>query len=154
MAKVLELLFHHQSGQWSLPMNNQDGFPLGLTGLISLLFKGLSRVFTPALQFENINSSVFSTLYGPTLTSAHDYWKNHSFDRWTFVGKVVSLLFNMLSRFVITFRPRSKHLLISWLKSPSTVILEPQKIKSWTISTFPPSICHEVMGLDAMVLVF
>ena len=125
-----------------------------MTGLVSLLFKGLSRVFTPAPQFENINSSVLSTLYGPTLTSVHDYWKNRSFDRWTFVGKVISLLFNMLSRFVITFLPRSKHLLISWLKSPSTVILEPQKIKSGAISTFPPSICHEVMGLNAMVLVF
>ena len=69
----------------------------------------------------------------------------------TFVGKVMSLLLNMLSRLVITFFPRSKHLLISWLQSPSAVILEPRKIKSATVS---PSICHEVMGLDAMILVF
>ena len=70
----------------------------------------------------------------------------------TFVSKVMSLLFNMLSRFVIAFLPRSKCLLISWLQSPSKVILEPKK-KSVTVSTFPLSICHEVMGLDAMILV-
>ena len=74
--------------------------------------------------------------------------------RWTFVGKVVSLLFNMLSRLVITFPLRSKRLLISWLQSPSAVIWEPQKIKSANVSTVSPSISHEVMGLDAMILVF
>ena len=74
--------------------------------------------------------------------------------RWTFVDKIMSLLFNMLSRLVITFLPRSKHLLISWLQSPSAVILEPKKIKSATVSTVSPSICHEVMGPDAMILVF
>ena len=74
--------------------------------------------------------------------------------RQTFVGKVMSLLFNMLSRFVIAFVPRSKHLVISWLLSPSAVILEPKKIKSVTVSVISPTICHEVMGLDAMVLVF
>ena len=70
----------------------------------------------------------------------------------TFVDKVVSLLFSMLSRLVITFLPRSKHLLISWLQSPSAVILEPPKIKSATVSTVSPSICHEVMGLDTVIL--
>ena len=74
--------------------------------------------------------------------------------RQTIVGKVMSLLLNMLSRLVITFLPRSKHLLISWLQSPSTVILEPRKIKSDTISTVFLSICHEVMGPDAMILAF
>uniref|UniRef100_A0AC11EFZ4 Uncharacterized protein n=2 Tax=Ovis aries TaxID=9940 RepID=A0AC11EFZ4_SHEEP len=74
--------------------------------------------------------------------------------RWTFVGKVMSLLFNMLSRLVITFLPRSKRLLISWLQSPSAVILEPRKIKSDTVSTVSPSIFHEVMGPDAMIFVF
>ena len=69
-------------------------------------------------------------------------------------GKVISLLFNMLSRLVIAFLPRSKHLLISWLQSASTVILEPKKVKSLTVSIVSPSICHEVMGPDAMVLVF
>ena len=74
--------------------------------------------------------------------------------RWTFVGKVMSLHFNMLSRLVITFLPRSKRLLISWLQSPSAVILEPPKIKSVTVSIVSPSICHEVMGPDALILVF
>ena len=71
-----------------------------------------------------------------------------------FVGKVMLLLFNMLASYVIAFLSRSKHLLISWLQSTSTVILEPKKIKSVTVSTFSPSICHEVMGPDAMILVF
>ena len=71
-----------------------------------------------------------------------------------FVGKEMSLLFNMLSRFVIAFLPRSKHLLISWLQSPSAVILEPKKIKSVTVSIVSPSVCHEVMEQDAMILVF
>ena len=88
---------------------------------------------------------------------SHPYtttWKTTALTRWTFVGKVMSLLFNMLSRLVITFLPRSKCLFISWLQSPSAVILEPPKIKSTTVSTVSPSICHEVMGPDAMVLVF
>ena len=74
--------------------------------------------------------------------------------RWTFVGKVMALLFNVLSTLVITFLPGSKCLLISWLQSPSAVILEPKKIKSATIFTVSPSICHEVMGPDSMILVF
>ena len=73
---------------------------------------------------------------------------------WTVDDKVMSLLFNMLSRLVITFLPRSKHLLILWLQSPSAVILEPQKIKSVTFPTVSPSVCHEVMGPDAMILLF
>ena len=76
--------------------------------------------------------------------------KTIALTRWTFVGKVISLLFNMLCRLVIGFLSRSKHLLISWLQSPSAEILEPKKIKSVTASTFSPSICHEVMGLDAL----
>ena len=74
--------------------------------------------------------------------------------RWTFVGKVMPMLFNMLSRLVIIFLPRSKCLLISWFQSPSAGILEPRKIKSATVSTVSPSICHEMMGLDAVILVF
>ena len=73
---------------------------------------------------------------------------------WTFVGKVISLFFNTLSRFIIAFLPRSKRLLISWLQSPSAVILEPKKIKFLTVSIVSPSICHEVMGPDAMIFVF
>ena len=80
--------------------------------------------------------------------------KTRALTRWIFVGKVMSLLFNMLSRLVITFLPRSKRLLIPWLQSPSAVILEPRKIKSDTVSTVSPSICYEVMGLDAMIFIF
>ena len=80
--------------------------------------------------------------------------KTRALTRQTFVGKIKSLLFNILSMFVITFLPSNKHLLISWLQSPSAVILEPKKIKSDTVSTVSPSICHEVMGPDAMIFVF
>ena len=81
--------------------------------------------------------------------------KTITLTRWTFVGKVMSVLFNMLSRLVIAFLPRSNHLFISWLKSPSAVILEPPpKTKSVTVSIVSPSICHEVMGPDAMILAF
>ena len=79
--------------------------------------------------------------------------KTVALTRWTFVSKVISLLFNMISRLVITFLPRSKRLLISWLQSSSAVILEPRKIKSYTVSTVSPSISHEVMGPDAMIFV-
>ena len=92
-----------------------------------------------------------------TVQLSHPYMTNGktiALTRWTFVDKVLSLLLNMLSRLVITFLPRRKCLLISWLQSPSAVILEPRKIKSDTVSTVSPSICHEVMGLDAMILVF
>ena len=74
--------------------------------------------------------------------------------RWTLVGKVKSLLFNMLSRFVMAFLPRSKHLLISWLQSPSAVVLKSKKKKPVAVSIVSPSICHEVMGPDATILVF
>ena len=80
--------------------------------------------------------------------------KTIAFTRWTVVGKVMSLLFNALSRLVIAFLPRNKHLWISWLQSPSAVILEPKKIKPVTVSIVSLSICHEIMGLDAMILVF
>ena len=85
-------------------------------------------------QFKSINSSVLSFLYSPTLTSIHDYWKNHSLTRWTFVGKVLSLLFNILSRLVVPFLQRSKCLLVSWMQSPSAVILETKNIKFVTVS--------------------
>ena len=89
---------------------------------------------------------------------SHSYMTNGksiALTRWAFVGKVMSLLFNMLSSFVVAFLPRVNYLLISWLQSPSAVIiLEPTKIKSVTVSTFFPSICHEVMGPDAMIFVF
>ena len=97
---------------------------------------------------------MLSLLYGPTLTSYMTTGKTIALTIHTFVSKVVSLLFNMLSRFVMVFLSRSKHLLISWLQSPSTVILEPKKIKSVTASAFSTSIFHEVRGLDVMILVF
>ena len=97
---------------------------------------------------------MLSLLNGTILTSIHDYWKTIDLTRQTFVGKVMSLLFSMLYRLVITFLPRSKCLLISWLYSPSAVVLEPKKIKSVTVCIVSPSICHEVMGPDVMILVF
>ena len=98
--------------------------------------------------------SDWNELNWTVLTSIHDYWKNHNLTRRTFVGKVMSLLFNMLSRLVMAFLLRSKHLLISQLQSPSAVILELPKIKSVTLSIVSTSICHEVMGQDAMILLF
>ena len=99
----------------------------------------------------------FGTQLSSQSNSQHPYMttgKIIALTRWIFVGKVMSLLFNILSRLVITFFPRSKHLLISLLQSPSAVILEPRKIKSATVSTVSPSISHDVMGLDAMIFVF
>ena len=135
-----------------LPINIQYWFPFSTDWPV--WFLGCpkdSQEYSPIPQFKSINSSVLSLLYGTTLTSIYDYWKNYSFD---FVGKVTSLLFNTLSRFVIAFLLRSKHLLISWLQSPSAVILEPKKIKSLTISTVSPSVRHEEMGPDVMILGF
>ena len=107
------------------PSNEHLGwFPLGCTGWISLHSKGLSRVLSNTTVQKH---QFFSLLYSPTLTTIHDYWKSLALIRWTFVGKVMSLLFNMLSRLVITFLPKSRRLLISWLQSPSAVILEPKK---------------------------
>ena len=80
--------------------------------------------------------------------------KTIALTRWTFVGKVISLLFNILSRLVITFLPRNKRLLISWLQTPSAMLLESKKVKSVTISIVSSSICHEVMGPDALILNF
>ena len=129
------------------PMNTQDRSPPGWTGWISLQSKGLSRVFSNTTvqmkQMTLLRHSAFFIvqLSYPYMTTG----KTIALTRWTFVGKVMSLLFNMLSRLVITFLPRSKHLLISWQQSPSAVILEPRQIKSATVSTLSPSICHEVM---------
>ena len=106
------------------------------------------------LQHHSSKASIFWRSAFFIVQLSHPYMttgKTIALTRWTFIGKVMSLLFNMLSRLVITFLPRSKHLLISWLQSPSAVIWEPPKIKSATVS---PSICHEVMGPDAMILVF
>ena len=110
--------------------------------MISLQSKGLSRVFSPALQFESINSLALSLLYGPSFTSVCDYWKTLGFDYMDLYRPSVTVLFNMLSRFAIAFLPRSKCLLISWLQSLSAMILEPPKIKYLTVSNVSPSISH------------
>ena len=115
--------------------------------------KGLSRVF----QHHSSKASILRRSTFFTVQLSHPYMtigKTIALTRPTFVGKVMSLLLNMLSRLVITFLPRSKRLLISWLQSPSAVILEPPKIKSATVSTVSPSISHEVMGPDAVIFVF
>ena len=109
------------------------------------------------LQHHNSKASILWCSAFFTVQLSHPYMttgKTIALTRWNFVGKVMSLLFNMLSNFVIVLLPRSKHLLISWLQSPSAVILEPKKIKSATVPMFPPSICLEVMGQNAMILVF
>src|SRR5574337_171371 len=109
------------------------------------------------LQHHSSGASILRHSAFFTVQFLHPYMttgKTIALTRWTFVGKVMSPLFNMLSRLVITFLPRSKRLLISWLQSPSTVILEPPKIKSDTVPTVSPSISHEVMGPDAMIFVF
>ena len=109
------------------------------------------------LQLQNSKTSILQGSVFFIVQISHLYkttGKTIALTIWTFVGRVTSLVFNMLSRFVIAFLPRNKCLLISWLRSLSTVILEPKKIKSLTVSIISPSICHEVMGLDAMILVF
>ena len=109
------------------------------------------------LQHHSSKASILRHSAFFTVQLSHPYMttgKTVALTGWTFVGKVMPLLLNMLSRLVITFLPRSKRLIISWLQSPSAVILEPQKIKSDTVSTVSPSICHEVMGPDAMIFVF
>ena len=124
-----------------LPMNIQGWFPLGLTGLISLQSKGLSRVFSSTTvqkhQFFSAQPSIDMTEW-LSLSHICTFRKTIALTRQTFVGKVMSLLFNTLSRFVMSFLLRCKRLLISWLQSPSAVILEPKKIQILTISIFFP----------------
>ena len=120
-----------------LPMNIQDWFPSGLTGSISLQSKGLSRVFsnTTFQKHQNFSAQLFIVqLSHPYVTTG----KTIALTRQTFVSNIMSLLFNVLSRLVIDFLPRNKHLLISWLQSPSAVILEPKKIKFLTVSIVSP----------------
>ena len=104
-----------------------------------------SQESSPTPQFKSINSSVFTILHGPILTSIHDYWeKTTALTRWTFIGKVI-----YLSRLILMFLPRGKKLGLSWLQSPSSVILEPKEIKSVMVSIVSPS-----WGLDAMIFIF
>ena len=125
------------------------------TGLISLRMDWLDLlavqgILKSLLQHHSSKASILQCSAFFIVQLSHPYMttgKTIALTRWNFVDKVMSLLFNMLSRLIITFLPRSKHLLISWLQSPSAVILEAKKIKSATVSTVSPSICHEVMGL-------
>ena len=135
-----------------LPMNIQDWFLLGWTSWISLQSKGLSRVFSnTTVQNHQFFGSQLSLYIVQLAQTYMTIGKTIALTRQTFVGKVMSLLFNMLSRLVLTFLPRSKRLLISWMQSPRAVILEPKKIKLDTVSTVSPSVCYEVMGPDAMI---
>ena len=134
-------------------MSIQGWFPLGLTSSISLWSKGLSSL----LQHHSLKTSILwcSAFFTFQLSQLYvTTGKTIALTIWTFVGRVLSLLFNTLSRFVIALLPRSNHLLISWLQSPSAAILKPKKRKSVTTCTFSPSICHAVMEPDAMILDF
>ena len=136
-----------------LPMNIQDWFPLGWTGWISLQSKALSRIFS--------NTTVRRHQF---FSAQLSLWFNSHIHTWLLEKPQLSLyrplsarwclFFNTLSRLVIAFLPRSKHLLISWMQSPSAVILEPKSIKCVTVSTGSPSICHQMMEPDAMIFVF
>ena len=132
---------------YPLPVNIQSWYLLELTGLVSLLSSGLSRVFSSTIVQRH---QFFATLPSLQFSSHNCTWQLRRPQPWLY-GPLF-LLFNTLS--VIAFLPRSNHLLISWLQSSSTVILEPDKRKSVTASTFSPSICHDLMGPDTVILVF
>ena len=136
------------------PSNEHSGLIFRMDWLDLIAVQGTLKSL---LQQHSSKASILWCSAFFTVQLSHPYMatgETIALTRQTFVDKVMSLFFNMLSRLVITFLPRSKRLLISWLQSPSAVILEPQKTKSATVSTVSASICHEVMGLDAMILVF
>ena len=149
VAKGLEFQLQQQSFQWVFRTDFSKDWLVG-----SPSSPRDSQESSPTPQFKSINSSALSFLYSPTLHAYMTTGKIIALTRWTFVGKVMSLLFNMLSSLIIAFLARSKSLLISWLQWPSTVFLEPPKIKSVTIYIVSPSSCHEVVGPNAMILVF
>ena len=134
------------------PSNEHPGLICFIMDWLDLL--AVQRTLKHLLQHHSSKVSILWRSAFLTVQLSNPYMttgKTIALTRRTFVGKVMSLLLNILSRLVITFLPRSKYLLISWLQSPSVVILEPRKIKSATVS---PSICHEVIGPDAMIFVF
>ena len=137
------------------PSNKYSGLiPFRMDCLDLLTVQGTLKSL---LQHHSSKASVLRCSAFFIVQLSHPYMttgKTIALSRWTFVSKAMSLLFNMLSRLVITFLPRSKHLLISWLQSPSAMILEPKKIKSVTVSPVSPSVCHEVMGPDTVIFVF
>ena len=137
------------------PLNEYSGLMSFIVDWFDLL--AVQGTLESLPQCHNSEASIFRCSAFFIVQLLHPYMttgKSIAFTRWTFVDKVMSLLFNMLSRLVITFLPRSKYLLISRLQSPSAVILEPRKINYLTVSVISPSICHEMMGLDAMILFF
>ena len=138
-----------------IPSNEHPGLISFRMDWLDLL--AVQRTLKSLLQHHSSKPSILQCSAFFTVQLSHPYMttgKTIALTRQTLVGKVMSLLFNMLSRSVITFLPRSKRLLISWVQSPSAVILEPPKIKSDTVSTVSPSICHEVMGPDTLIIVF
>ena len=150
MAKVLEFQLQHQSFQWIF---RTDFLQEGLAGSPCTPRDSEESSSTP--QFKRINSFALSFLYSPSFASTYDHWKTIALIIQTFVGKVMSLLFNMLSRLVVAFLPRSKCLLISWLQSPSAVILEPPKKVSHCFHCFPIYLpwsdetrCHDLSFLN------
>ena len=137
-----------------IPSKEIPGLIFRMDGLDLL---AVQETLKSLLQHHSSKASILQHSAFFIVQLSHPYMttgKTVALTRWTFVGKVMSLLLNMLSRLVITFLQRSKCLLISWLQSPSAVILEPKTIKSDTVSNVSPSICHEVMGPNAMILVF
>ena len=137
------------------PSNEHPGLSSFRLDWLDLLV--VQGILKSLLQHHSSKASIFQHSAFFIVQLSHPYMttgKTIALTRQTFVSKVMSLLLNMLSRLVITFLPRSKHLLISWLQSPSAVTLEPPKIKLDPVSTVPPSIAHEVMGPNAMILVF
>jgi len=144
---------------WSISFNiNPSNEYLGLISYtIDWFDLAVQRTLKSLLQHHSSKASILQLSAIFMVQLSHPYMttgKTIALTRWTFVGKVTSLLFNMLSRFFIAFLPRRKRLLISWLQSPCAVILEPKKVTSVTVSIVSPSICHGVMGLDNMILVF
>ena len=149
VAKALEFQLQHQSFQWIF---RTDFLWMDLLNLLAV--QGTLRSL---LQHHSSKASILWCSAFFIVQISHPYMttgKTIALTRRTFIGKVTSLLFNILSRLVIAFLPRSRCLLFSWLQSPSAVVLEPRKIKSITVSTVSPSICHEVMGPDAIIFVF
>ena len=153
----MEFQLQHQNGQNEHPGLQDEHSELIYFMMDWLDILAVQRTLKSLLQHHSSKASILwhSALFivqllHPYLTTG----KTIALTRGTFVGKVMFLIFNMLSKLAITFLSMNKHLFISWLQSPSTVILEPQKIKSATVFTISPSICHAVMGLDAMIFLF
>ena len=135
----------------------QDGFPFRMDSPKGLDLLAVQGTLKRLLQHHSSKASILRCSDFFIVQLLHPYMttvKTIALTRLTFVGTIMSLLFKILSRLIIAFLPRSKRLLISWLQSPSAVIVEPKKIKSVTVSIVSPSICHEVMGPDGMILVF